>query len=974
MIEHIKGMTPNPLAILIVEDAESDVQLLVRLLKKAGYQVVFEQAETAEQMRSALEKQAWDIIISDYSMPQFDGRAALTILKETGLDIPFIVVSGTMGEDIAVAMMKAGAQDYLRKGDFARLIPAVERELEQAMLRRKHKKADDDLRESDARYRELFTSMVDGFALHEIICDKDGNPIDYRFLEVNPYYERLTGLRAVDLIGRTALEISPNNEPNWIDVYGSVALTGRSAYFENYDSATDRHFEISVYCPKAEQFAVIMVDISERKQAEERTHQRVTELEMLYQSGLALSQLLNPKEIEQKILEMLKEKLGWQNARMLFFHSHDNKLELLKIRQADPMDKLEHVQTLTTRLMNNWAIQQGQPVRMGDVSVDPRYIGTYPGVRSGLYIPMKLDEDIVGVISIEDERPDVFSEADEHLIATLANQARSALINARLFEETRQRVSELETLDRISQALRVSSNPKEMLGIVLDEALALLNTTHGSIELYNKTTDSLDKIIARGWMAQVTEPQLKASEGIAGKVFVSGESHTSHEFASDPELRDASRSLTPVNWGGVCLPIRTTEKTLGVMIISVPSERKLDQNELRLLATLSEITGTALQRMQLHEQTAERLEHLQSMRIVDQAIANSYDLRLTLNILLAQTISQLGVDAADVLLLKPGSNLLELVAGRGFHTLLLESVNLSNSFTGLAFKEQRSIMSVKFEDIALHENLQLGRFWKEEGFACFWCVPLTVNGEIKGVLEVYRRTAFTPDAEWLEFLESLAGQAAITIDKTQLFENLERSNLDLSLAYDTTIEGWSRAMDLRDHETEGHTQRVTDLTLELARALRVEESQLAVIRRGALLHDMGKMGIPDSILLKKGKLTDDEWVLMRKHPKHAFDMLSPITYLSDALDIPYCHHEKWDGTGYPQGLKGDRIPLPARIFAIVDVWDALTSDRVYRKKWTKQKALGYINEQNGRHFDPQVVDAFMNITRFDPSHASRLDD
>ena len=154
----------------------------------------------------------------------------------------------------------------------------------------------------------------------------------------------------------------------------------------------------------------------------------------------------------------------------------------------------------------------------------------------------------------------------------------------------------------------------------------------------------------------------------------------------------------------------------------------------------------------------------------------------------------------------------------------------------------------------------------------------------------------------------------------------------------------------------------------------MEESQLAVIRRGALLHDMGKMGIPDSILLKKGKLTDDEWVLMRKHPKHAFDMLSPITYLSDALDIPYCHHEKWDGTGYPQGLKGDRIPLPARIFAIVDVWDALTSDRVYRKKWTKQKALGYINEQNGRHFDPQVVDAFMNIIRNDPSHASRLDD
>jgi HD-GYP domain-containing protein (c-di-GMP phosphodiesterase class II) len=154
--------------------------------------------------------------------------------------------------------------------------------------------------------------------------------------------------------------------------------------------------------------------------------------------------------------------------------------------------------------------------------------------------------------------------------------------------------------------------------------------------------------------------------------------------------------------------------------------------------------------------------------------------------------------------------------------------------------------------------------------------------------------------------------------------------------------------------------RVTDLTLELARAMRVSESQLTAIRRGALLHDIGKMGVPDAILLKEGDLTDEEWVLMRKHPEFARDMLIPITYLNDALNIPYCHHEKWDGTGYPQGLKGEQIPLVARIFAVVDVWDALTNDRTYRKKWAKQQARHYIKEQSCIHFDPQVVDVFLN--------------
>jgi len=193
--------------------------------------------------------------------------------------------------------------------------------------------------------------------------------------------------------------------------------------------------------------------------------------------------------------------------------------------------------------------------------------------------------------------------------------------------------------------------------------------------------------------------------------------------------------------------------------------------------------------------------------------------------------------------------------------------------------------------------------------------------------------------------------------------HLEEAHHQLLEAYDETIEGWSRAMDLRDKETEGHTQRVTELTVELAGYFGIEDETLLHIRRGALLHDMGKLGIPDAVLLKPAQLTDQEWTLMKQHPQMAYDMLYPIEYLRPALDIPYCHHEKWDGSGYPRGLREKEIPLAARIFAIVDVWDALTSDRPYRPAWSKEKTLTYIQEQSGMHFDPQIVEIFTQMIK-----------
>jgi HD-GYP domain-containing protein (c-di-GMP phosphodiesterase class II) len=250
-----------------------------------------------------------------------------------------------------------------------------------------------------------------------------------------------------------------------------------------------------------------------------------------------------------------------------------------------------------------------------------------------------------------------------------------------------------------------------------------------------------------------------------------------------------------------------------------------------------------------------------------------------------------------------------------------------------------------------------------ENFVTYYGIPLQSKGLLRGVLELYFRQPFTPNSDWRDFLSTLAGQATIAIDNTRLFENLQRTNQELTLAYDTTLEGWSKALELRDKETQGHTRRVTDLTLELAKRMNVPESQLTQIRRGVLVHDIGKMGVPDNILRKAGPLTEEEWVEMRKHPQYAFDLLYPIYYLRPALDVAYYHHEWWDGSGYPSGIKGHNIPLSARIFAVVDVWDAMLSDRPYRAAMKKRDVINYIRALSGKQFDPAVVEVFLQMMK-----------
>ncbi len=355
------------------------------------------------------------------------------------------------------------------------------------------------------------------------------------------------------------------------------------------------------------------------------------------------------------------------------------------------------------------------------------------------------------------------------------------------------------------------------------------------------------------------------------------------------------------------------------------------------------------------EQIRRHLEHLTALVDVDRAINFSFDLELSMTTLLTHVIVQLNVDAADVLLLDPTSQTLKYVAGRGFHNNLTEH-KIQYLGEGYAGRVALKCSVIHIPDLEKEHNLLLdGKFQKGENFVSYHGVPLIAKGQVVGVLEVFHRTQIVRNEEWMDFLKALAAQAAIAIDNVTLFDDLQRSNRELAEAYDATIEGWSRALELRDNETEGHTQRVAYLTVKLARLFGLSDAELVQVRWGALLHDIGKMGVPDEILFKHEALTEAEWVVMKKHTVFAYEMLSPIRYLRAALDIPCAHHEKWDGTGYPFGLKGEQIPLVARIFAVVDVWDALRSDRLYRSSWPVEKVREHIRSLAGTHFDPHVV-------------------
>ena len=678
----------------------------------------------------------------------------------------------------------------------------------------------------------------------------------------------------------------------------------------------------------------------EKRLAEQARRESEERFRVIFENANDAFHIDNP---DDKILEV--------NSRMCALMGY-SRVELLQMHVAD-------LQAPERRQPGN--VIKNQLARHGSAIFEGLYLH-----RDGRRIPVEIS---LGQIDLPSGKLYVSIVRD----ITERKQAEENL--ARQAEELRLRNEELDRLYRASESL-ISSTPfnlqtlaQTIAGVILRE----FGQANCSVFLVQKDSNELSRLAAGGSNADQVNKVRMTAEG-AGLVPLA---IRTGRVINTPDVRDIPGYIP--GWKAaraeLTIPLQIGAQIIGVIDIQSSEPNAFNSSDERFMAIFAGQAALVLEHARLFAETQGRLQNLISLGTVDQAISSSFDLRSTLGILLDQVIERLQVDAVDIIVLNPDTQTFQYSIGQGFHTQPVQhpDIQLDDDYAGRAARERRTIVIQNLEKdpggFARSED------FTREGFTSYIGIPLIAKGQVKAVLEIFQREQLELGREGNDFLEMLADQAAIAIDNTELFEKLQSSNAVLMMAYDETIEGWSRAIELRDEVTGGHTQRVTQVTLKLAGSMGLGIDDMGYIRWGALLHDIGKMGVPDSILRKTGPLSDEEWVLMRKHPQLAYDMLAPIVYLHPAIDIPYCHHEKWDGTGYPRQLKGEQIPLAARIFAVVDVYDALITDRPYRKAWSRVKAMKYIHEQSGRYFDPQVVEKFSTMhldVGADTPHAFQL--
>ncbi len=516
-------------------------------------------------------------------------------------------------------------------------------------------------------------------------------------------------------------------------------------------------------------------------------------------------------------------------------------------------------------------------------------------------------------------------------------------------------VIHLESIHRMASVLQGTTSLKEILPAVLEQLRLMFNAGYAGIATLAPLREEILVTGERGNFIPEKSSDLSVCKYLVNEIHTRGglyrtEIAENPKLALDPALRDL-KSLVGV-------PLMQRESSLGA--VWVGKAGPLEDEETVLLQQITHPIVNALQQVAVNEQNQRRLRELAALHRIDMAMTAD-DPQGTLKIVLREIATQLGVDGASLLLLDGQTHVLRAKATWGFRTnaIALLPVHWGVGAAGIAASDMRL---VEIPDIA-NTDCPSGRtdLLVAEGFRSYYAFPLITHGQVGGVLEVMQRSLFSPDADWLEMLDTLATQAAIAIENIGLYHELRETNDELARAYDATIVGWSRAVEMRDQETENHHQRVAEKTIELALAVGVAEVEIKNIRWGALLHDIGKLAIPDAILRKPGPLNAEEWAVMRKHPLYAYEMLIPVSYLHPALAIPYSHHERWDGMGYPQGLSGEKIPISARIFSVIDVWDALINDRCYRKAWPEDRVFAHIRSLSGTHFDPQVVEAFTRI-------------
>jgi HD-GYP domain-containing protein (c-di-GMP phosphodiesterase class II) len=407
--------------------------------------------------------------------------------------------------------------------------------------------------------------------------------------------------------------------------------------------------------------------------------------------------------------------------------------------------------------------------------------------------------------------------------------------------------------------------------------------------------------------------------------------------------------------GGI-FPLLHEEQVIGLIGLLSRQTDYFKPGTMAWINALTNIISDSFLRQENDRKEKDAVEHS-----ISRILQASIDIQDPLPAVLALLADAVKADAATVLRYNPSLRRFDLLAPHGLNAPALAKLKLYFE-TGLAgrFVEERQPIWV--EDILTSKlrSRSIGQL-TEEGFRSYLALPLIGHNDFLGILEFFWNRIPDIQIQDMEFLQRVTEQISLTMERSAIVRDLRRSNEGLILTYNAMIEGLSRALELRDIETEGHTRRVSVLMMRFGEHMQIPSTQWDAIKQGALLHDIGKLGIPDAILLKPGSLTQREREVMQQHAMYGYNILAPIINLRQTLDIALYHHERWDGSGYPYSLVGEQIPLVARLFAVVDVFDALTSDRPYRPAWSHQQAVEYLREQAGRLFDPHVVQLFLEI-------------
>lgn len=828
------------------------------------------------------------------------------------------------------------------------------------------RRIDQQLRSNQAQLAGIINSAIDAI----ISTDEDQNIIIF-----NAAAEKMFGWTAHEILGKPLSTLIPDKfrQAHQFQVleFGRTGLARRlKEQLEDLrglrrdGSEFPMEASISqVQMEGAKIYSVILRDITQRQRAEAAEYAQRIFAQALADTAAALNSTLDFETVLDKILENAN-KVVPHDAGCIMLVEEDF-ARVVRSRGYEPGQEAKII-SLRLALAETPNLQEmantGQPKRIPDVKNYPgwRETAVFTEQRASLGVPIRNRGKTTGFITLDSFTLNTFTQTDaEHLLA-FADQASIAMENARLLDEAKERAEEFSELYGMAQNFMQQNDLNALLQTVVTQAALLLSVSSGALWLYDAQENDLEAAVVFN-VPGLAGARVKVGNGATGRVAATREPLIVNDYNASP-FHGTVPAVPDFN-SLIVVPLLSGGELMGVLVVGEPvsATREFTQADVQLLSLLAGPAAGAIYNARLLEKTQQQLERLSALRTIDLAISGSLDLRIALNVVLEQTLSQLHVDAAALLLLNPYTTMLEYAGSRGFRTREIANtqVRLGEGFAGRAALERQLVHVQNLTNAT--PGLRRAALVALENFVTYYAVPLVVKGQVKGVLEIYHRAPLTPDDSWLAFLESLGGQAALAIDNAELYSKLEHTNLELVSAYDTTLGGWAHALDLRDNESEGHAERVSELTVRLARALDVADSEIVHIRRGALLHDIGNMRIPESILVKPARLNEKEWEIVRKHPVYAYEILSGIPYLRPALSIPYAHHEKWDGTGYPRGLKGAEIPLAARIFAVVDVYDALCSNRPYRQAWDKERAREYIQSNAGIHFDPAPVQAFLAL-------------